>query len=377
MESEITEKQNVLNPFKGIKKIVEAVLKAPQRMGALLVRAANDWVEIAKSLPDPRFFFYRMIVEFELIFCYAQSNAGKSILCNQIAAEIAQYEYVLYIDCELSTKQYQRRSTDKETGKTHDYPPKLLRAEIDKDHLGTATLSEAMLTSIEQAAQNGIKFIFVDNVTYLCTNAEKGEVAVDFMHKLNALKEKYGLTIVVIAHTPKRDRSKPITGDDLYGSSRLMQLADSAFAIGFSCQGPDIRYVKTTKYRADEYPYPATSVAVYRLETVDGLTQFTYQGTSDEREHLREKNSLTEAEDLQELLDLHAKGLSLKEISAETGIAKSTIHRKLKKALQQGLGPTDSTTTASPDDSDVPGPDAGQAGQGGTESQLPFKDEEE
>ena len=377
MDNEAPEKRNQFNPFGAIKKLADKLRKAPQRIGAFIVETSNGWLEIAKELPNPRFFFYKLIVEFELIYCYAASNAGKSIFCNQIAEEIARYEPILYIDCELSCKQYERRSTDRETGKQHVYPSNLLRAQIDKNIVGTTPLADAVYTSLEQAAQMGIKFFVVDNVTYLCTNSEKGEVAVELMHRLNALKEKYGLTIIVVAHSPKRDRSKAITADDLYGSSRLMQLADSAFAIGFSVQGPDIRYVKTTKYRADEYPYPAEHVAVYRLESKDGFVQFTYQGTSDEKDHLRENNSVSEAEDMQELLDLQAKGMTLKEMAAETGISKSTIHRKIKKALEKGMVPNANAASTPADDISHPTGNAGNSDENGTANRLPFKDDED
>lgn len=377
MENNNPEKHAPISPIKAIKNAVKKVLAAPQKIGALLVQSANSWVEAGKELPDPRFFFHKLIVEFELIFCYAASNAGKSIFCNQIAAEIAQTEYVLYIDCELSTKQYQRRSTNKATGSTHVFPEKLLRAEIDKTHLKAENLAEAIISSIEEAAKSGIKIVFVDNVTYICTNAEKGEVAVAFMHKLNALKEVYGLTIVVVAHSPKRDKSKPITEDDLYGSSRLMQLGDSAFAIGVSAQDPSLRYVKTTKYRADEYPYPANSVAVYRIEEKDSFMQFTYQGCADERDHLKAKSVASEMEDIQEYVDLDAQGFSLKQIAEKTGAAKSTIHRKLKKALDMGMVPTVPSAPAATTDPSRPTDEMGQMGQDEVPTRLPFKDEED
>ena len=118
-------------------------------------------------------------------------------------------------------------------------------------------------------------------------------------------------------------------------------------------------------------------MAVYRLETRDGLTQFTYLGTSDEKDHLREKNSVTEAEDMQEFLDLQAKGMTLKEIAAETGIPKSTIHRKLKKALEMGMVPNVKAASAPADDVSHPTGNAGNVEQDGTATRLPFKDDED
>lgn len=376
MEDDKNQHEQLIDGFQEFGNSVDRIRADPRRIGPLLVETANNSIARGLRMPDPRFFCHRLIVEFELIFCYAASNKGKSIFCNQLAAEIAQEEKVLYIDCELSTKQYQRRSTDAETGRTHLYSNNLHRAEIDKNHLGGKTLAEAILEGMEQAAQEGFKIQFIDNLTYICPVSEKGDVAVEFMHRLNALKEKYKLTLVVVAHCPKRDGTKPITGDDLYGSSRLMQLADSAFAIGQSAQDPSLRYVKTTKYRADEYPYPADHVAIYKLETKDGFTQFTFQEFGNEKDHLRPRNMLTEIEDMQEFVDLQAKGLSLKEIANETGCAKTTIHRKLKKAEKMGIVPSSSSTADSPDNPSHSTPETEQVEQDGTTSVIPFFDEE-
>ena len=365
------------NPVKAIVSAVKKALESPRKVGVLKILPANSWVAIGKKQSDPRFFYYGLVVEYELIFCYAASNLGKSIFCNQIAAAIALVETVLYIDCELSTKQYQRRSMDKETGSTHVFPDTLLRAEIDKSNLAAQNLADTIIDSLEQAAKDGIRFFFIDNVSYICTSAEKGDVAVAFMHRLNALKETYKLTIVVVAHSPKRDKSRPITEDDLYGSSRLMQLCDSAFAIGASAQDPQLRYVKTTKYRADEYPYPANHVAVYRLETKDSYTQFTFQGCDEEKNHLKEKSAATEMEDMQEFVDLSAQGLSLKQIADQTGAAKSTIHRKLKKALDMGMVPTVTPAANTGSDNSSQVPEAGNVEQNETPYRLPFKDEED
>ena len=52
------------------------------------------------------------------------------------------------------------------------------------------------------------------------------------------------------------------------------------------------------------------------------------------------KNALTEAEDFQELIDLQAQNKTVREIAAETGFAPTTVHRKIKKALELGYKPS-------------------------------------
>ena len=64
---------------------------------------------------------------------------------------------------------------------------------------------------------------------------------------LKKIKNKYGLSLLILAHTPKRDATKGITKNDLSGSKMLMNFCDSAFAIGESFQKNGLRYLKQIK----------------------------------------------------------------------------------------------------------------------------------
>lgn len=377
MESEDKNQAKAANPVERIKGTVKKARDKPKKYGRLPYTSGNKWIEIGKALADPIYFFFRMIVQFEINIIFSAANTGKSLLLVQIAEEIAREQKVLIVDCELSTKQFQMRYTNLETGTVHLFPENFLRAEIDPDLLDDVSLEDAIFESVEQAAKDGIKVICIDNLTFICTDAEKAEVTIKFMRRLIKLKKKYELTLIIVAHSPKRDASKPITRDDLSGSSKLMALIDNALAVGVSAKDTQMRYVKTVKFRDDEYPYPAEKVAVYRIEKQDCYTQFVYMGRDEEREHLRKKDQFTEVEDMQEFLDLQAKGMTLKQIAEETGSSKSTIHRKIKKAL--GLGMTANTTPAAPSASEIshPSQEMGTVGNDETEVRLPFKDEED
>lgn len=134
---------------------------------------------------------------------FARSNAGKSIFATQLAEEIAREEKVLFIDCELSNKQFEMRYTDEETNERHVFTVHFLRAEIDPASLEGVDMSEAVLQSIEIAAQRGIRKVFIDNLTFICRDAEKAVTAAELMIRLARLKKMYDLTMVVIAHTPR------------------------------------------------------------------------------------------------------------------------------------------------------------------------------
>ena len=80
------------------------------------------------------------------------------------------------------------------------------------------------------------------------------------MKYLKELKTKYGLSILALAHTPKRDASKPLTRNDLQGSKMLINFCDSSFAIGESAKEHGVRYLKQIKARNTEIVYHTGNV---------------------------------------------------------------------------------------------------------------------
>ncbi len=365
------------NPVDAIKKEVKKAQNAPRKLGRLRLQSANKWIDDAKAQPDPEHYYHGMFVEGEITFVFSAPNSGKSLFLMQVAESIARNQKVVVIDCEQSSKQFQRRYTNDETGSTHYFPKNLYRAEVDSELLDTVDQDQAILDSVNQAAKEGFKVVVIDNISFICVDTEKSQTSIEFMRKLIKLKKKYGLTILVVAHTPKRDPSRPLTQNDLSGSSKLMALIDAAIAIGVSAQDPQLRYAKTVKFRSGEYPCPADHVAVYRLEKVDNYTQLTFLDYGNERDHLREKNGLTEVEDMQEFVNLKAQGMSLKEIAEETGFAKTTIHRKIKKAAEMGIVATVNPTQPSEGESFRSTSETDQMEQVERDRRLPFKDEED
>lgn len=365
------------NPVDAIKKEVKKAQNAPRKLGRLRLQSANKWIDDAKAQPDPEHYYHGMFVEGEITFVFSAPNSGKSLFLMQVAESIARNQKVVVIDCEQSSKQFQRRYTNDETGSTHYFPKNLYRAEVDSELLDTVDQDQAILDSVNQAAKEGFKVVVIDNISFICVDTEKSQTSIEFMRKLIKLKKKYGLTILVVAHTPKRDPSRPLTQNDLSGSSKLMALIDAAIAIGVSAQDPQLRYAKTVKFRSGEYPCPADHVAVYRLEKVDNYTQLTFLDYGNERDHLREKNGLTEVEDMQEFVNLKAQGMSLKEIAEETGFAKTTIHRKIKKAAEMGIVATVTPAQPSESDSFRSTSETDQVEQVERDRRLPFKDDED
>ncbi len=301
----------------------------PDRIGIFSIKTANETIQEAKNQPDPVRLWDDFWFEGECCCLFADSNVGKSILAVQIAEEIAeQGRKVLYFDFELSPKQFQLRCTDEVTGQLHTFPSTFYRVEIDKDYLDANDITEQVLSGISSAAaQTDAKVLIVDNLTYLCNDAEKGDIAGLLMMRLIALKKQLDLSMLIIAHTPKRPLTMPISMNDLAGSKKLANFFDSIFAIGKSAKDESLRYLKQIKVRNCERKYHSEKVLVYQVEKVQGLLKFNYVGYGTEREHLRVLTDEDKAAMGEKVKDLSSQGMSVRDIAKELGISKSQVNR--------------------------------------------------
>ena len=365
------------NPIEAIAQEVEKAKRAPKRAGLLSFKTANDWVEEALNSPDPKMYFHNLIVQFENTVIFASSNVGKSILAVQIAEAIAWEEKIMYIDLELSTKQFQMRYSDVSTGEIHIFPTNFIRAEIDPELIAGADLEQEILASIEEAAKQGIRFFIIDNITFICNDSEKGATAGSFMMKLIRLKKKFNLTTIVIAHTPKRRGWEPITQNDLAGSAKLINFFDAGIALARSAKDTNLRYLKQVKVRTGEYQYDSENVIVCDVVKTGGFLQFEIQGYAKEEDHLKNREGSDDYDEIVEILKLQRDGKTVREIAELLDMAKSTVQRRLDKAKKCNI------TIPEPGADSVPPvpsvPRAGHAGQTGhaRTARLPFKDEED
>lgn len=328
------------DPVAAVKAEAAQAASGQVRLPGIVIKGAGVWLVDAMGRPKPATFCHGLLVEGELTVIFASTNVGKSVFATQLAEELAHYGRVLYIDCELSDAQWEARYADREAGIYHRFPETLDRAQINLVDMDGLNIQEEMLRQIEVCASVGYKAIFVDNLTYLCNDTETGLTAGDFMMKLLRLKQKFEdrrLTIVVVAHSPKRNGKEPITANDLAGSSRLMNFFDAGIAIGRSAKDPALRYLKQVKVRTGELVYHSGNVIVYRVVKTDAWLHYEFEGYAEEGEHLRPKSAATDQEDIEEVARLHGTGLSVRQIAKELGMSSTSVHRKLEKARSQGL----------------------------------------
>ena len=153
------------------------------------------------------------------------------------------------------------------------------------------------------------------------------------MMKLMNLKKKYGWSLLIIAHTPKRSLMSPITQNDLAGSKKLYNFFDSVFAIGKSAKDSRLRYVKQLKVRAGEFRYDSSNVIVYEIEKTDGFVHFEFKEFSTEKEHLKERTEKEITSTHRNVHELKSQGKSTREIAAYLGLSKSKVDRLIHTPL--------------------------------------------
>lgn len=263
------------------------------KYGIFVCKSANQVLAEASRRPDPKNLWLKLWYEGELCCLYAPSEVGKSIYAVQIADAIAKERRVLYFDFELSEKQFQLRYTNQETKTLYSFPNNFYHVDIDTTS-PDADNEETILKGIEElAVATNTDVIIIDNITWICADSEKGDIAAQLMKRLMRLKKTYGWSILVLAHTPKRGDYEPIAKKDLAGSSHIFNFIDSAFSIGTSIKGEEYRYIKEMKGRDDKKTYGASNVINCVIEKTDNFVNFRTIGYSNEIEHIQQQKNKT------------------------------------------------------------------------------------
>ncbi|NII81200.1 AAA family ATPase [Pedobacter sp. SG908] len=305
----------------------------------------NDWVDEASSRETPKMLFSEFWFEGEISILFADTNLGKSILAFQIADSIskgkaitgfkleAKKQKVIYCDFELSSKQVQNRYSDnyKNDFKFND---NFLRCSFNDNIIAD---QNDILSEIEiQVVNNESKILIIDNITFLNQETEKAKYALDLMQRLKTMKNKYNLSILILAHTPKRNFDRPITNIDLGGSKMLSNFCDSAFAIGQSYHDTSLRYIKQIKQRNCEQIYHQGNIITCKIDKGENnnFLQFRFLGFDNEFEHLNTNSNHKEAQDAK-IAELKKEGKTNKEIGEIFGLTEGAIRKRVKKLARE------------------------------------------
>ena len=214
--------------------------------------------DMGKPDKAPRQIFGQYLYEGEIGLLAGDDNDTLSILANDIAFFVSggghDWENMsshhipsLYFDMGMTGVQFAHRY--KNVG--NHMPEIYTRAEIDLRSLNGDKVLSLIISQIikSQAVSNLPKFIIVDHVS---SPLFKTSQIKTFICELNNIKERYGLTILLISNCLKKKKTKPIDIDDLGTSKALISFVDSAFVIATSDAGEMIKFIKQLKTRSIE-----------------------------------------------------------------------------------------------------------------------------
>jgi len=276
-------------------------------------------------------------LEGEIAILFADENAGKTILGYDIALAIASnvthWPYTLcearqpvfYFDFEMDKTQFGLR-----------YPA----GAVDMDDVKRATLGAGQLVSdpdtfldaLEETVKqpNAPKVVIVDNLSCILGNAS-GRAAINFLARLKSIKAMYGLSVLLIGHTKKRNPTKPISSNDLAGSKMLPNLADSMFALGKSAKRAGAAYLKHIKARSTTKQDLVAELTIVS----EPYLHLKFDVFNEESEHLQKVGQRGrkkfDGEIIQRVYELSDAGASCRDIQRETGVSRSRVSELLKK----------------------------------------------
>lgn len=303
---------------------------AADKRGIFIMKTAYEWALEASKRPNPRSLWHDLWFEDEVCCLFADTNLGKSIVAVQIAEEISKTEKVLYFDFELTDKQFQRRYTDDATGEVYRFSDNFYRIELSNE----ACLEDNIVMVLEQieliARRSEAKILIIDNITWLTSKSESGDAAAQLMSRLIQMKKRGGYSILVLAHTPKRNTNAPLTQNSLAGSKRIANFMDSIFALGTSKKDrPSARYIKQIKVRSCEMAYGEDNVIEGKIVKDDNFLHLQFTGNGTEADNLDEPDAddirRSEAED--EIARRLREGESYRSIQREMGVTTNAISK--------------------------------------------------
>lgn len=306
----------------------------------LTLHTAPDWMRQEQYTLPALPLFGEFWYENELCILFADTNMGKSVLAVQIANSLTRNEAiaplqlqgghrtVLYLDFELTAKQFEQRYSH--AGEPYPFSTSFHRAQLNpqQDWPEGVNRDQIILNAIAQAVEKvRPTVLIIDNITCL-SHAAHATGALAFMEQLKALKARHQLSILALAHTPKRKTDAPITPNHLQGSKLLLNFCDSAFAIGAGHHGQ--HYLKQIKQRNTASVYGANNVCLVQLHKAKDFLQFRFNGTTTEQQLLEKPNNAGNNHRASIATHLSNQGLSQRKIAAVLGVSAGLVNKLLK-----------------------------------------------
>lgn len=363
------------------KRDPKAYAKTPEMLWAMPMKW---WLDVGVSIEPMEQLFGSFWTKGELAILFARAGVGKSCLATQIGENlarglrmapfdgetaVAEPQTVLYLDFELSTEQLAARYSEVDNGSGryvngYEFSERFKRSMLHWDGSvieGYEGFSDMFFVALLEAIDvTGATVLIIDNVTFLDeTSTSNVDAALSIMRSLNVIKQKRSVSILVLAHSRRRNRTNRLTSDDLQGSVNLANFADSVFAMETSRQGKYLRYLKQLKVRTGTLEYDDSRVPVFSLGKFDAAAGHLAQ--SPERtpinnflgmsfikfdkednhlevppsralkpEHRKRPSKLYLKKAVRRML---SEGMSLREIAAKLSVSRTTVMRYKNRGL--------------------------------------------
>ena len=306
------------------------------------IRTANERIAAGLLQPDLNSLLGDVWQTGELATFFGGTGTGKSILGVQIANDLSRGEsidneylknecspqVVLYLDFELSDKQFQTRYTsDDETKSTYQFSDnlKFMNISFGEIYDPKVNTTETIFTLINEAInESKARILIIDNITALSSQDNSdGNSAMEIMAYLDKLKRNCSISILVIAHTPKKNKYSPIDIGSLAGSSKIANFSDCVFAIGQSIKSSEYRYLIQTKFsRSKKAAFDTSNVLTLEILKESNFIKFQVKGTTIEKEHLQPDGDELK---LQAISLKNSKHMTVRAIADQLNVSKSTV----------------------------------------------------
>ena len=283
--------------------------------------------------------------ENEFAILFGRTNTGKSLYAVQIAEHISGQlgKTVLYLDLELSMKQFQERYTSKD-GELHVWPDNLHRPDLSMIGDGLYDSDKFLPLIRRMMAKVNARVLILDNLTFLVNNGGMKAEDVKPICQEFCSWAKEGYSILVVNHTPKIQPFTPLDINHCLGSSMLTNFVQSVFAIGTDSSNPSTgRYVKQLKSRNGRIVWDGNHVIPYVIDKTLAPTMLRFiqpvqlhqtgMDTQIPIQTARECDLLKDADNMQleQIRKLHGQGMSNRKIAGELNLSPATVGKRLKE----------------------------------------------
>lgn len=350
---------DILDTYTGVQQNLR--FTTPTKM--LKIQTMNDAVAEGEKEGVARKLCGSLLTESDVCFFYSEPGIGKTAVVVQIGDAIARGKSfidtsefqnecgpkdVLLIDFELQNSELFSRYSGESKGiiEKYQFADNFKRASIKADFIDFDQAEHFIMLEVETLIlQEQPELIIIDNITYLTSEASDNKMATKFMKKIISLQRKSEnkMSIIVIAHTKKRDRSQPIEKEDMKGASEISAFAKNMVGIGYSKKDNKLRYMKQTKVRNNICELDADHVALFEIDKPDLRLKYIFQQFTTEVEHLvspeLDEGLLEQA--LYDAVQCHLNGTSYNKtkefVNKKYGLSwsKSTTMRKVKAELER------------------------------------------